>query len=126
MTTYAVLSKATGLEVYRYNADAPTELQGMTFDLTDHVAQPDPDVAPVVPAQIEWTKVEFLRRFTAAERIAVREVAKTNPLIDDFMQLMSEAPSIRNDDPDVIAGLGYLEMLTVLAAGRAAEILGGQ
>lgn len=126
MTTYAVHRRTDGVELMRYTADAVVEWQGCELATCTHDIVPDPAAAPPAPAaQIEWTKVEFLRRFSAQERIAIRTLAKDNPMIDDFMQLMSEAPSIHNDDRDVLQALAYLTHLGVLAAGRAAEIVGG-
>jgi len=76
---------------------------------------------PEIPREIQLTKLQFLRRFTTAERIAIR--ASTNPVIVDFMQLLDLAQDVRLDDPDTIQGVNYLEGLNLLAAGRAAEIL---
>jgi hypothetical protein len=71
----------------------------------------------------------FKRRFTAAERIAIRTaMAAGDHVIADFMDLLDTGAAVnspvRFDDPDVIAGLGYLENTAhVLDPGRAAEIL---
>ena len=69
------------------------------------------------------TKLEYLRRFTAEERINVRTVAKTNAALEDFMVLMDLASEINLDDPDTIAGVHMLEAAGLLAQGRASEIL---
>lgn len=77
------------------------------------------------PAPVEITRVEFLRRFTVQERIGARTLAKTDPVIEDFLALLDLAESVRLDDPDVTMALGYLTQQNVLASGRAGEILGG-
>lgn len=67
------------------------------------------------------TPLAFLRRFTAAERIAIR--ASTDPVVSDFLQLLYLAQEVRLDDPDTLAGVDYLEAIGLLAAGRAAAVL---
>ena len=63
------------------------------------------------------------RRFTAAERIAIRDAALSNPIISDFMDLLDSADLVFLDDTDLAAGLGYLTALELLAVGRTAEII---
>ena len=71
--------------------------------------------------ETQLTKLQFLRRFTAPERIAIR--ASTNPVIVDFMSLLDLAQDVRLDDPDTVAGVNYLETLTLISKGRAADVL---
>lgn len=76
---------------------------------------------PPEQKELQLTKLQFLRRFTSAERIAIR--ASTNPVIIDFMTLLDLAQDVRLDDPDTVAGVNYLESLNLIGEGRAAEIL---
>jgi len=125
MSVYIVTRKSDGAEVYRYNADAPVEWSGMEFATHDHAVEADngiPD-APVV-AMIR-TKLEYLRRFTQEERIAIRTAAKSSAALDDYMQLMELAEEVRSDDPDVASALAMLEGVGLIGAGRAQEILNG-
>ena len=69
------------------------------------------------------TRLAFKNRMTQAERIAVRAAAQTDPIIFDFMDLVSDAQFIDLSRADTIAGLNYLESQGHLAAGRADEIL---
>jgi len=69
------------------------------------------------------SKLDYLRRFTTQERITIRTVAKTNPVLEDFMVLMDLATEINLDDPDTVAGLHMLEAAGLLDQGRAAEVL---
>lgn len=126
MTTYAVIEKATGREVYRYAHTEPVEWQGMEFATHDHVVVPD-EPAPPAPAPTPqvWTRLEYLRRFTAAERITIRAAAAQSPVLADYLQLLDLAEEVRSDDPDTIAAAQMLEAATLIAPGRAAEILGG-
>ena len=125
MATYIVTNKATSLEIYRYNANEPIEWSGMEYSTHLHTEYVEDIGEPVVTPRKEWTPVEFLRRFTAPERIAARAARKTDPVLDDFYALLEQAPAIANDDPDVQMGLGYMTQQGYLAAGRAAEILNG-
>lgn len=126
MTTYAVTRQSDQVEVYRYNADAPIEWNGMEYATHDHieVAEPVPD-QPAAPTGRTMTRLEFLRRFTGEERITLRTVAKQNPALEDYMALLDAAQDVNTGDADTIAGVQFLEAAGLLAAGRAAEILNG-
>lgn len=127
MTTFTVTNKQTSAVVYRYASDAPVEWAGMGFDTHDHTpdAVPDIDITDVVPTAMIWTKLEYLRRFTQAERIAIRTTTKTVPMLEDYMALLELASEVRSDDPDVIAALNMLEAGGLIGTGRAQEILNG-
>lgn len=62
------------------------------------------------------TGVTFLRRFTSSQRIAVQELAKTDPVITDFMFILNAAISsntpIDLNDIDVVAGVNYITTVT--------------
>lgn len=126
MTTYVVSRKSDQVEVYRYNADAPIEWAGMEFATHDHAGEAvdGPEDVPVVA--MVWTKLEYLRRFTQAERIAIRGVAKMVPELDDYLQLLELADEVRSDDPDIVGALAMLEGAGLIGAGRAGEILNGR
>lgn len=125
MPTYIVTNKATGAEVYRYNADAPIEWSGFEFATHDHAEAVEVQQAPPASAAQEWTPIEFLRRFTPVERIAARAARKTDPILDDFYALLEQAPLIHSNDPDVRLGLGYMAQQGLLTVGRMEEILNG-
>lgn len=126
MTTYVVTNKISGAEVYRYSADAPIEWSGFEFITHDHAENVDvtPVVDPVVTQQV-WSPVDFLRRFTPAERIGARAARKTDPILDDFYALLEQSPQILSDDPDVALGLGYMAQQGLLTVERMTEILNG-
>lgn len=69
------------------------------------------------------TKLEFLRKFTAPERIAIRQVAVTDPIVFDAMELLDLAEFVSLDDPDTQNLIGYLSILGVLQQNRVMEIL---
>ena len=126
MTTYAVTDKSTGALAYQYQADAPIEWSGMEFATHDHTAQveitPEGDIVGTVTGRV-MTKLEFLRRFTQAERVAIRTVAKSNVVLEDYMAMIDLAQEIDTADADTAAGVQMLEQVGLIAEGRAAEIL---
>lgn len=128
MTTYLVTRKSDGTEVYRYQSDAPIEWTGMEFSDYDHTAQaeinPDGSIEGAVTGRV-MTKLEFLRRFTQEERVAIRTVAKSNPVLEDYMAMIDLAQDIDTSDPDTQAGVRMLEAAGLLATGRADEVLHG-
>ncbi|MBK8752359.1 MAG: hypothetical protein IPL99_12250 [Candidatus Competibacteraceae bacterium] len=65
--------------------------------------------------------LEFLKRLTPPERIAIRTSA--NPIVNDFRYMLENAPSIRLDNTDTVNGTNDLEAIGLIAVGRAAEIL---
>ncbi len=125
MSTYIVTRKSDGAEVYRYGSEAPIEWVGMGFATHDHTAEPDP-VEPALPTQAyEWPRLDFLRRFTMAERIAIRAARVTDPILNDFFSLLESADNVRSANADTQAGMGYLVQQGHITATRRDEILGG-
>jgi len=84
--------------------------------------QPDPPPPPVVD---ELNKIDFLRLFTQAERIAIREAAADNPLISDYQHMLDAATVVRLSDPDIQTGVPLLELGGLIGMGRTAQILAG-
>lgn len=77
----------------------------------------------VPPAPIrELKKIDYLRRFTQEERIAIRNFAKTNDVALDYIELMNVAETVTLDDPLVVNGLAAFEAAGKIGVGRAAEI----
>lgn len=125
---YVVTNKETGALVYEYQSDMPVEWNGMEFDTHDHTEQPVVNEDGSIEGQIVgriMTKLEFLRRFTAEERVAIRTVAKTNVQLEDYLALLDLADEMNTADVDTRGGVKMLEAAGLLAAGRAAEILNG-
>lgn len=69
------------------------------------------------------TVIDFLRRFTQQERIDIVTAAKTDPVIADYQYLLDRTASVHINDPELIAGVEYLESAGEIAEGRAAAIL---
>ena len=83
--------------------------------------------APVIPeAVVErkgLTKFQFLARLPTPKRIAIRAAAKTDPIIDDAMQMLDIAEEVFMDDPMTVQLVGYLMQQNYLSAEEAAAML---
>lgn len=71
------------------------------------------------------THLQFLRRFTSEERVAINIAKDTNPTIADYMQMLNIAKFINIADEDVIAGVNALALAGVITKTRAKVILNG-
>jgi hypothetical protein len=78
--------------------------------------------SPPPPVQT-WTAFEFLQRFTAAERAAIRTGSMSDPALADFLMMSQAAQEIVSNDPMTAAGMDYLVSLGILTPARRAEIL---
>lgn len=73
-----------------------------------------------------YDPIGFKLRFTIYERMAIKLARSTDPVIDDLYTLLDD-PRLSIVDcnlPAVQEGLMYLESQNLIAAGRAAEIIG--
>jgi len=84
---------------------------------------PEPPPPPPVD---QLHKVDFLRLFTQAERIAIRQAAKVNPIVEDYQDMLDAATVIRLSDADIQEGIPDLEDAGLIGPGRAAQILSGE
>jgi len=102
---------------------------GVAADETGYAGQgffpftPEPPPPPPVD---ELHKVDFLRLFTQAERIAIRQAAKLNPVVEDYQAILDAATIIRLSDADIQEGVPELEDAGLIGPGRAAQILSGE
>ena len=81
---------------------------------------------PEPPPVDELNKIDFLRLFTQAERITIRQAAKVNPLVEDYQDMLNQAEVVHLSDPAIQAGIPALEAAGILGPGRAAKILAGE
>lgn len=78
-----------------------------------------------------WEAFDFYRRFTAAERVAIRTLARTDPLAADFIATLdatiASGARVLANDTDLLDGLAYLqtkpEGSPIFTAERAAELI---
>jgi len=121
---FIVTRKSDGAEVIRYSAAMAQEVNGFDLIDYDHVEY-FPDEPVPVPTSRILTKLEYLRRFTTEERVAIREASKTNPVLEDYLAMMELAEEIDTGDADTIAAVNMLEQVGLIGAGRASEVLNG-
>lgn len=123
MANWKVEDRLTGEVVYAYGADAPDHFGTYPTEQYNHILERVVEVSVVR----EISGVSFLRRFTQAQRIAIRDLAKTNPAVDDFMRLLdatiAQGGVINLDDRDTIDGVNYVAYLLPESAITPAEIL---
>lgn len=81
-----------------------------------------PEPAPEV-VDMRITKQKFKLRFTQDERVLIRETAKTNPVVFDFQDLLDSGSHADLEDIVLITGLNAMEQFSLIAEGRANEIL---
>ena len=123
MPNYVVQDRATGEVVYAYTADEPSHTDVYPYDTYNHIPQPE----VVVPVVREVSGISYLRRFTQAERIAIRGAASQSAVLDDYLKLLdatiSQGGMVNLDDEDTVAAVQMLEYVGLIATGRAVEIL---
>ena len=88
--------------------------------------EPMPEPEPVAPP-ILVSPVEFMLLFTSQERVAIKAARLTDPIIDDFLDII--------DDPrltfvnlslgSTLAALDYMIYTNLIQAGRKADIVTG-
>ena len=94
------------------------------YDLNDAGFFAVENIAPV--EKNFMPKIDFLRLFTQAERIAIRSAAKVNAQIEDYQDMLNAATVISLQDQDMLYGIPMLEAAGLLGTGRAAQILAGE
>lgn len=120
MANWIVENRIKGEVVHAYGADQPGHFSTFPLEQFNHIRQKEVETVPV-PRTI--TKLEYLRRFTTDERVAIRAAAVANPVLDDYLKLMELAQEINLDDQDTVAAVQMLEQSGLIATGRAAEVL---
>jgi hypothetical protein len=70
-------------------------------------------------------KIDFLKLFTQPERISIVAEAKTNLAIADWEYMLGHSTTISLLDTEILSGIPALEMMGLIGAGRAAQILAG-
>lgn len=126
MNHYTVWNTLLGVCVAEYDADVPIptfeidpEYNGANYETRLNGVAVDSSTT-----SLRWSAFDFLRRFTPAERVAARSLAKTDLIVEDFMDLLMKADNVISTDPDTQAGMDYLVANNVLTEARKNTILG--
>ncbi len=78
--------------------------------------------SPSVPTNSPVIEVTaFKKRFTLSERASI--MGSADNVVKAFLDELNTAASVDLSDADTIAGVDYLEQQTLIASGRAAQIL---
>jgi hypothetical protein len=70
------------------------------------------------------TKREFLERFTLQERIGIRAIEQSDPVVGDFMTMLNISQEVDLSNDLVKQGLLYLVSINKLSTERVQEIIG--
>lgn len=78
----------------------------------------------IPPTEIKtWSTLEFLKKFTQQERKSIKQAAKNDEDLDDFMLLLTSSSIVVETDTDLIAGMGYLVTSGQITQERHDEIM---
>lgn len=125
---YYIVNSQTNLIVAEYDAEVPITPGAFDINYSGDKFITKDENGNVIQHENNfhvWTILQFKRRLTQEERVAIREVAKTNPLIADFLDMLDCAQEVRSDDPELQYCLQMLEQAGILQLGRANIILQG-
>ena len=95
----------------------------LTDEQVEELYRPVAEVstAPVIKAPI--TKLAFMDRFTMPELAGIYTAAKTEVMIEVFLDKLKLATDVNLSDVNTIAGINALATAGLLTTERAAEIL---
>lgn len=86
-------------------------------------AQHDAEVAVAPPAARTLSRLEFLSRFTGAEKAAILAAGDASPALRVYLFDLQMATEVRLDSLATIGGVQALEAAGLIAPGRSQEIL---
>lgn len=133
---YIVTETATGNEVYRYQADAPIEWNGMSFATHTHTEHAEVVEGEVIaPTKRRLTKQEFFDKLGGAAVGFLLTAAKTEVAVEAWIKRLDlvtpdpDGTSVDLDDPRTVQGVNDLGAmmvsLGVVSSGWASEVLSG-
>lgn len=113
-----------------YNTEVPDEAANGDGWVNGQLVKPEPMVLEPVtiePVAPKISPVEFKLLFTSAERVAIKAARTSDPIIDDFFDIV-EDPRLTLVDLGLQStkdAIDYLESKALITAERKAEILKG-
>jgi len=82
-----------------------------------------PEVIISTPPTPPLSKLDFLKRLTFAERVAIETATETDPEVRVVKQSLLAADEIRVDDPEMVAGIALYVSKGLIPESRIAEIM---
>jgi hypothetical protein len=120
-----VLYEVSDVELPTPSDGSCTEVPGVSKAqlLANYTWNPDTHAFDIKPITRVLTKLEYMNRFTDAELALIYTEAKTNVVVEIWLEKFKLASDIYLDDQRTVSGVQMLEQLNLIAAGRVAEIL---
>lgn len=81
----------------------------------------DTELLDFVRTSSVYSKLEFMNRFTAEERVAAR--LSTDPVVQDILNLLTLAEYVNVSDQNTVSGVNYMVTAGIITSERASEIL---
>ena len=72
----------------------------------------------------KWRPDLFWREFTSEERLHFLELAKTDPILEDFKMQLMMAPVILSNDVQFLRGIAYIISKNIITEERKQLIIG--
>lgn len=103
---------------------------GLLWRVKDDVWTPPAEavITPVSTTVTFFSRLDFKRLFTGAERVAIAEARKTDAMIEDFFSIAEDPDSLGVDLTlrSTLDALQHLVDVQILTVDRRAAILAGQ
>lgn len=97
------------------------EMDGLIPDLNSHEWDSEMDTLKRVEGGTILTKLQFLDKFTMAERISI--TSSSDPVIVDIMRMFDIADYINMSDPKTVQAIQYFLYTNHITPERYAEII---
>jgi len=113
-----------------YDTQVPDDAANGDGWVDGELVKPDPVPAPepVAPVPPKVSPVEFMLLFTSPERVALKAARSTDPVIDDWMDIIQD-PRLTHVDLALQStqdALSYAVSVNILTVERREQILTGQ
>jgi len=112
-----------------FDTDVPDDAATGDGWVNGELIKPELVIAPAVAATVspKVSPVEFMLLFTSPERVAIKALRQTDPIVDDFLDII-EDPRLTFVDlglGSTVSAIDYMIYVGLVAAERKAEILTG-
>ena len=111
------------IDIAKQFVEVPEGTKALDKKLDDGTFEPyvePPEPEPFVPAKM-FSDAALKRFMTRAERIAYKAAAASDPIIEDFADMLGQGP-VLTESADTVEAIDKLKELKVLTAARATEL----